>query len=145
MEFLCSKPFNSFPSHSAHKPDQAPITSLSHLFPFSLSLACLTRSMNEWIMGSASECQGQHSPWAEACEGEETPGGPRGSSWPRDQTWVSITAGRFLYCLSHQGSPITPEVSNFIIPISPIRKLRHRKGKWLAEVIGDSQNLIVSH
>jgi len=29
----------------------------------------------------------------------------RGSSQPRDQTQVSCIAGRFLYCLSHQGSP----------------------------------------
>ena len=30
----------------------------------------------------------------------------RGSSWPRDRTLVSCIAGRFLYCLRHQGSPI---------------------------------------
>ena len=29
----------------------------------------------------------------------------RGSSWPRDWTWVSHIAGRCFYCLSHQGSP----------------------------------------
>ena len=29
----------------------------------------------------------------------------RGSSWPRDRTWVSCTAG-ILYHLSHQGSPL---------------------------------------
>ena len=29
----------------------------------------------------------------------------RGSSWFRDRIWVSCTAGRFFYCLSHQGSP----------------------------------------
>ena len=29
----------------------------------------------------------------------------RGSSWPRDWTWVSCIAGRFFYHLSHQGSP----------------------------------------
>ena len=28
----------------------------------------------------------------------------KGSSWPRDQTWVSYNAGRF-FSLSHQGSP----------------------------------------
>ena len=27
----------------------------------------------------------------------------RGSSWPRDRTWVSSIAGKF-FCLSHQGS-----------------------------------------
>ena len=32
----------------------------------------------------------------------------RGSSRPRDQTWVSCTAGR-LYLLSHQGSPLSGE------------------------------------
>ena len=31
----------------------------------------------------------------------------RESSRPRDWTWVSCTADRFLYCLSHQGSPNT--------------------------------------
>ena len=29
----------------------------------------------------------------------------RGSSQPRDQTWVLCIAGRFVYHLSHQGSP----------------------------------------
>ena len=29
----------------------------------------------------------------------------RGSSQPRDQTWVSCIASRFFYSLSHQGSP----------------------------------------
>ena len=29
----------------------------------------------------------------------------RGSSWPRDWTWVSSIAGRCFYHLSHQGSP----------------------------------------
>ena len=29
----------------------------------------------------------------------------RGSSWPRDWTWVSHISGRFFYCLSHRGSP----------------------------------------
>ena len=29
----------------------------------------------------------------------------RGSSQPRDRTWVSWIAGRLSYCLSHQGSP----------------------------------------
>ena len=29
----------------------------------------------------------------------------RGSSWPRDWTWVSCIAGKFFYHLSHQGSP----------------------------------------
>ena len=28
----------------------------------------------------------------------------RGSSQPRDQTWVSLIVGRCFYCLSHQGS-----------------------------------------
>ena len=28
----------------------------------------------------------------------------RRSSWPRDWTWVSYIVGRWLYCLSHQGS-----------------------------------------
>ena len=27
---------------------------------------------------------------------------PRGSSWPRDWTWVSYIAGRLFICLSHQ-------------------------------------------
>ena len=31
----------------------------------------------------------------------------RGSSWPRDQTWVSHIAKQTLYHLSHQGSPFT--------------------------------------
>ena len=30
----------------------------------------------------------------------------RGSSWPRDWTWVSCIAGRFLNHLNHQGSPL---------------------------------------
>ena len=30
---------------------------------------------------------------------------PRGSSRPRNRTWVFHIAGRFFYCLSHQGSP----------------------------------------
>ena len=30
----------------------------------------------------------------------------RGSSWPRDRTWVSHLAGRLLHCLNHQGSPL---------------------------------------
>ena len=29
----------------------------------------------------------------------------RGCSQPRDGTWVSCIAGRFFYCLSHQGCP----------------------------------------
>ena len=29
----------------------------------------------------------------------------RGSSWPRDQTWVFCIASRFSYHLNHQGSP----------------------------------------
>ena len=29
----------------------------------------------------------------------------RGSSQPRDQTWVSLIVGRCFYRLSHQGSP----------------------------------------
>ena len=29
----------------------------------------------------------------------------RGSSWPRDRTWISHIIGRCLYCLSHQESP----------------------------------------
>ena len=32
----------------------------------------------------------------------------RGSSQPRDPTWVSGIAGRRLYCLSHQGRPYPP-------------------------------------
>ena len=28
----------------------------------------------------------------------------RGSSWPRDQTWVSLIVGRCFYCLSHHWS-----------------------------------------
>ena len=31
----------------------------------------------------------------------------RGSSWPREQTWVSHIARKMLYSLSHQGSPFT--------------------------------------
>ena len=31
----------------------------------------------------------------------------KGSSWPRDQTWVSYIAGRLFYHLSHQESPAT--------------------------------------
>ena len=30
----------------------------------------------------------------------------RGSSWPRDRTWVSCIVGRCFYRLSYQGSPI---------------------------------------
>ena len=30
----------------------------------------------------------------------------RGSSRPRDQTWVFCIAGGFLYCLRYQGSPV---------------------------------------
>ena len=37
----------------------------------------------------------------------------RGSSQPRDQTQVSYIAGRFLYQLSHQGSP----GHNIIVPL----------------------------
>ena len=57
----------------------------------------------------------------------------RGSSWPRDRTWVSSIAGRFFFfLLSHQGSPLwswdtvfprqNPTVSlfaqqsNFVVP-----------------------------
>ena len=29
----------------------------------------------------------------------------RGSSWPRDWTWISCIEGRFFYLLNHQGSP----------------------------------------
>ena len=31
----------------------------------------------------------------------------RGSSQPRDRTWVSCMAGRFFYQLNHQGSPVS--------------------------------------
>ena len=41
----------------------------------------------------------------------------RGSSWPRDQTRVTCIAGRFFYCLSHQGNPTISKVSlNFLAP-----------------------------
>ena len=39
----------------------------------------------------------------------------KGSSLPRAQTWVPCTAGRFFYCLSHQGNPTISKVSlNFL-------------------------------
>ena len=35
----------------------------------------------------------------------------RKSSWPRDQTWVSYTALRFLYHLSYWGSSVLSQIS----------------------------------
>ena len=48
----------------------------------------------------------------------------RGSSWPRDQTRVSCTAGRFFYHLSHQGIWLLTEkkeaLSDFSLDIEKI-------------------------
>ena len=41
----------------------------------------------------------------------------RGCSWPRDGTLVSCIAGRFLYCLSHQGSPFIDKYVQIILSI----------------------------
>ena len=41
----------------------------------------------------------------------------RGPSQPRDRTWVSCIAGRFFYCLSHQGSPKIEYLTNSLIVI----------------------------
>ena len=37
----------------------------------------------------------------------------RGSSRIWDRTWVSCTAGRILYCLSHEGSPSFTDAVNY--------------------------------
>ena len=43
----------------------------------------------------------------------------RGSSWPRDRTWVSWIAGRFFYHLSHQSeSKLLPNCFKLIMLIS---------------------------
>ena len=51
----------------------------------------------------------------------------RGSSLPRDQTWVSHIAGRFFYHLSHEGSPSLLSSSTQILNFKIIRFLSFRK------------------
>ena len=56
-----------------------------------LSMGFSRQRILEWVVGSFS----------------------RGSSQPRDRTWVSCLGTRVLYCLSHQGSP-SPSLLNVL-------------------------------
>ena len=52
----------------------------------------------------------------------------RGSSQPKDQTRVSSITGRFLYCLSHQGSPIQ-QMPNLIY--APLKFVFYDSYDWI--------------
>ena len=55
----------------------------------------------------------------------------RGSSWPRDQAWVSRFVGRFLYPLSHRGSPSRNKMPNKIMHLN-LRSIPHQSMEKLS-------------
>ena len=86
----------------------------SHHIPYYL----ISKYYNLLVGGLvAKSCPTLATPWTEACQTTLFIGFSRQQYWsglpfsfsmvssqPRNQTWISCTAGRFLYLLSYQGS-----------------------------------------